>query len=75
LLAVVAIEAVAIPVVGLFCFKTGFNLAARGEGRPAIPPIKKGKAAPLSDEEARLGKLLANIESYDGTDAGQEEIV
>jgi hypothetical protein len=74
LLAVVIVEAVAIPVVGLYCFKAGFNLSARGEERPVIPPIKRAKPEPVSDEEARIGALLLNIESYDGTDAGQRDI-
>jgi hypothetical protein len=75
LLAVVVLEAVMIPVVGLYCFRTGFNLSAREDKRPEIPPVVKGRPAPIGDEEARLGKLLANIETYDGTDTGQKEIV
>jgi hypothetical protein len=70
----VIFEAVAIPVVGLYCFKTGFNLSAKKEDRPVIPPIKKTKPEPVSDEEARLGRLLANIETYDGTGIGQRDI-
>jgi hypothetical protein len=75
LLAVVVLEAVAVPIVGLYCFRSGFNLAAREEKRLEIPPIKKGKPSPVTNEEVRLGILLSNIETYDGTSAGQKEIV
>jgi hypothetical protein len=73
LLVAVLLEAAAIPVVGILCFRSGYNAAARTEKKPLLPPIRKPATKP-TDEEVRLGKLLSNIENYDGTGVGQREI-
>jgi hypothetical protein len=69
----VLLEAAAIPAVGVWCFRSGYNAAARTEKKPLLPAVRKPKAKP-SDADIRLGKILENIDAYDGTSLGQRDI-
>ena len=47
-------------------------LLARRPEKPATPPPPEDEAEPLA--RARLERILANIDLYDGTPAGQQRI-
>ena len=47
-------------------------LLARRPEKPAAPPPPEDEAEPLA--RARLERILANIDLYDGTPAGQQRV-
>ena len=73
-----------IALVAIFSFFAGANVFERGfelgkcdrstEKTPKTTAKKTKKAPKPSPEVARVNNILANIERYDGTSAGQEDI-
>ena len=70
-----AVLMVGIPLIAWFFFKQGYNIGAKEVGKPVITATPKPKKTRDSvKKEKRYEQILKNIESYDGTSAGQREV-
>lgn len=56
-----------------FYIKFGINIVSPAE-RKAKPKRRKSQPMPMTEDEKRTLKILANIDSYDGTSNGQVKI-
>lgn len=65
--------AILCPLLAVFCFVKGYNLAAAKHGEKPLKVLTGPKKEPAGD--SRLEQLWANIDAYDGTEKGQKEIV
>lgn len=75
LLVAVILLAAGYPLVGYFCFVKGYNLGAKEVHKPQIKtPILPRRPPKESAEVVRLNKIMENINNYDGTGIGQEEV-
>lgn len=73
----VALTAIFSFFAGAYVFHKGFLLGKStksGANTPKKTPKKTGKGKKTSPEIVKMNRILANIEKYDGTSAGQEDI-
>lgn len=79
LLGALMCQALAIPVIALISFRTGYTAGkAVREDREILPvaPLPKIKEKPegLTPQQERTNVILKNIDAYDGTRKGQVKI-
>lgn len=73
LVIVVAVMAIFSFFAGCKVFMIGFRMG-KGEENITLAPKKKPKKSKTPPEIEKMNRILSNIEKYDGTSAGQEDI-
>ena len=61
----------ATPFLCVYFFAKGYNMSHEDQKKP----FKIVKRPKITQEEILLNKVLENIDAYDGTSAGQKEII
>lgn len=59
---------------GYWVFAAGFRTGKSGENPTKPAPKKRKKVAKTPPEIEKMNRVLSNIEKYDGTSAGQEDV-
>lgn len=72
----VIVLAVLCPLLAIWAYRQGIRdgqaIRTQEPLRPLIRPLQRATQA--NPEAERLGRILANIESYDGTGKGQRRV-
>lgn len=73
----VAVMSIILPIAAISAFVFGMNMGKTKDEKKELSLFidEKNKKMPLYDaKSSRLAQILANVETYDGTNKGQTEV-